>query len=463
MELVGTTRKPIELADIRVRLIAPQERLRWDALMQAHHYLGGGRLVGKSLRYVAEAQGEWLALMGWAGAALKCAPRDRWIGWSKALQWQRVRFIVNNSRFLILPGVRVANLASRILSANLKRLCADWQRIHGHAPLLAETFIDPSRFAGTCYRAANWIDLGETRGFAKSNASYVAHGQSKRILVYPLCPKARAMLSTPLSDPPLPTTAVNTLRLSQADAHSLLERLARLPDPRFRRGRRHSQRSVLAVAVCAVVSGARGASAIAEWASRASPALLARLRCRIDPASRRVIAPSVSTIQRVLRRLDVAALEGVLGDWLQTRLPPAHLPAVAVDGKTLRGARQDAHSVHLMAALAHPSGAVLAQCKVAENSNEISAVKPLLDSLPLQGHVLTADALHTQSETARYLVEDKSAHYLFSVKDNQPTLKQDIASLNLNAVPPSVQHNGEGPRAHRDAPHLDQRGAQRLP
>lgn len=443
MELAGTPRAPIDLTHIRVRLIAPEERLRWDALMQAHHYLGRGRLVGKSLRYVAESQGEWLALIGWAAAALKCAPRDDWIGWCKALQWQRVRFIANNSRFLILPGVRVANLASRILSANLKRLCADWQVIHGHALLLAETFIDPTRFAGTCYRAANWIELGETRGFAKSNATYVAHGQRKRILVYPLCRKARAMLSTPLSDPPLPRTQVKTLRVSDADAETLLERLARLPDPRFLRGRRHSQRSVLAVAVCAVVSGARGATAIAEWASRASQSLLARLRCRIDPATRRLVAPSVSTIQRVLRRLDVGELEGVLGDWLSARLPPPQvLPAVALDGKTLRGARTDGRAPHLMAAFAHQSGAVLAQRPVDEKSNEITAVKPLLDSLPLDGQVVTADALHTQSETARYLVEDKNAHYLFTVKDNQPTLKQDIEALRLNAVPPSAQHHG---------------------
>lgn len=441
MELAARACAPIDLADVGVRLIAPQERLRWDGLMQAHHYLGGGRLVGKSLRYVAEANGEWLALIGWAGAALKCAARDRWIGWSKALQWQRVRFIANNSRFLILPGVRVANLASRILSANVKRLAADWQRIHGHGLLLAETFIDPTRFAGTCYRAANWIDLGETRGFAKSNASYVAHGQRKRILVYPLCREARAMLSSPLSTPALPSTALNPLRLSQAEANALLERLARLPDPRFRRGRRHSQRSVLAVAVCAVVSGARGASAIGEWASRASQALLTRLRCRIDRASGRAIPPSVSTIQRVLRGLDVGTLEQLLGDWLQTRLPAQPLPAVAVDGKTLRGARHDGQAVHLLAALAHPSGAVLAQCKVAETSNEISAVKPLLDALPLAGRVVTADALHTQTETARYLIEDKNAHYLFSVKDNQPSLKQDIEALRLNAVPPSALHH----------------------
>jgi len=86
----------------------------------------------------------------WASAALKCAPRDAWIGWSGPLQWQRLRLIANNSRFLLLPGVRVKNLASRILGLNLARLSEDWQRVHGHGLVLAETFIDPSRFAGSC-------------------------------------------------------------------------------------------------------------------------------------------------------------------------------------------------------------------------------------------------------------------------------------------------------------------------
>lgn len=433
---------PIDLSRVRVRLIEPEERSRWDRLIEAHHYLGRSRLVGRSLRYVAECGDEWLALIGWAAAALKCAPRDTWIGWSKALQWQRVHFIANNSRFLILPGVQVPNLASRVLSVNLARLSADWQTIHGYPLLLAETFIDPARFAGTCYRAANWIDLGETRGFAKSNTTYVAHGQAKRILVYPLSRKARAMLTAPLSDPPLPTSKVKTLRLSEADAESLLERLAKIRDPRFLRGRRHNLRSVLAVCVCAVVSGARGATAIAEWAHRASQSLLARLRCRIDPATRRLIPPSVSTIQRVLRQLDVGDLERVLGDWLQTRLPPAVMPAVALDGKTLKGARSDGRTLHLMAAFAHQTGVVLAQRAVDQKSNEITAVKPLLDPLPLEGQVVTADAMHTQTETARYLVEEKRAHYLFTAKDNQPRLKRDIEDLHLDAVPPSSLHHG---------------------
>ena len=111
--------------------------------MRTHHYLGLGALVGRSLRYVAEYKGQWLALIGWASAALKCAARDGWIGWARPLQWQRIGLIANNCRFLILPGPRVSNLASKVLGTNLARLSADWQAVHGQALVLAETFVDP--------------------------------------------------------------------------------------------------------------------------------------------------------------------------------------------------------------------------------------------------------------------------------------------------------------------------------
>ncbi len=180
----------IELSRVQVRLIVPGERAAWDnKLMREHHYLGLKALVGRSLRYVAQYEGRWLALLGWASAALKCAPRDAWIGGSGALQWQRLRLIANNSRLLLLPGPRLKNLASRILGLNLARLSEDWERVHRHGLVLAETFIDPSRFAGTCYRAANWREVGATRGFAASNQTYVEHGAAKRIWLFPLHPK----------------------------------------------------------------------------------------------------------------------------------------------------------------------------------------------------------------------------------------------------------------------------------
>ena len=126
---------------------------------------------------VGELRGQWVALLGWSSAALQCRPRDAWIGWSQVIQWQRLHLIANNSRFLVLTGINIPNLASKTLSLNLKRLSKDWQEIHGHPILLAETFVDISRFQGTCYKAANWIFLGLTQGFGKSAKRYYHHGQ----------------------------------------------------------------------------------------------------------------------------------------------------------------------------------------------------------------------------------------------------------------------------------------------
>jgi len=310
----------IELSRVQVRPIVPEERAAWDALMREHHYLGLKALVGRSLRYVAKYEGRWLALLGWASGALKCAPRDAWIGWSGALQWQRLRLIANNSRFLLLPGPRVKNLASRILGLNLARLSADWERVHGHALVLAETFIDPSRFAGTCYRAANWLELGATRGFAKSNQTYVEHGVHKRIWIYPLHPKAAQILSGAWPHPDLPQPELKPMMsLTDTQAQELLSRIGRIEDVRARRGRRHSQRSLLACILCAVVSGAKGSTEIGEWIERMSPQMLRQLRCRRSAAGQ-YQRPSESTVRRLLQKIPVESLEQELGGWLQRQV-----------------------------------------------------------------------------------------------------------------------------------------------
>jgi hypothetical protein len=171
--------------------------------MREHHYLGFQGWVGESLRYVAEWEGRWVALVGWCAAALKCAARDRWIGWPEVLQRQRLALIVNNARFLILPGPRVANLASRVLGLTLKRLSRDWQQVHGHPVFLAESFVDPQRFSGTCYRAAGWIRVGQTRGYGRRAAGYQAHGEPKMVWLRPLVAHAAERLRSPVLAPPL--------------------------------------------------------------------------------------------------------------------------------------------------------------------------------------------------------------------------------------------------------------------
>jgi hypothetical protein len=141
---------------ISVRPIQPEELSRWEKLVNKYHYLKNAAMVGESLRYVAEQNGQWIALLGWSSAAFHLQPRDRWIGWNHTQRHARRHLVACNARFVILPeGQPGLNQASKIMSLNLARLSQDWQTAYDHPILLAETFIDPDRFEGTCYRAAN--------------------------------------------------------------------------------------------------------------------------------------------------------------------------------------------------------------------------------------------------------------------------------------------------------------------
>ena len=132
--------------------------------MNKHHYLGYPAVIGQSIQYVALYREHWAALVVFSAAALKCKPRDEWIGWAACFQWQRLHLITNNSRFLILPGCSKKNLASKVLSLCAGRISGDWQLLYGYPLLLLETFVDPIRFRGTSYRAAGWKELGVTKG-----------------------------------------------------------------------------------------------------------------------------------------------------------------------------------------------------------------------------------------------------------------------------------------------------------
>ena len=134
------------VASLTVRPVRCEERGRWRQLMNAHHYLGFRPIVGQSLWYVASCAEQWVALLGWGAAALKCAPRDAWIGWAPSLKFRRLHLMANNARFLILPEWHRPNLASHVLALNLQRLSQDWERYYGHPILLVETFVDVSRF-----------------------------------------------------------------------------------------------------------------------------------------------------------------------------------------------------------------------------------------------------------------------------------------------------------------------------
>jgi len=422
--------------DVVVRPVAPTETGRWKSLIQQHHYLGLDHLVGETILHVAEVDGHWVALLGWCSAALKVAARDELIGWSPQQKQRRLKLVAQNGRFLMLVEAQaVPNLASRVLAMSTRRLAEDWRAVHGHPVVLAESFVDPARFPGTCYRAAGWQLLGQTQGYGKHAMRYAEHGQPKQVLVRELLRGAAGWLRQPFDRPELAAArGVDLNRVPLSGQDGLLAALAQVPDSRKRRGIRHSQVGILAIAVCAVLTGSRSYHAIADYAAGLSGEVLLRLGLRPSPNTGKLRPPSEPTIRRVLSRIDADALDRQVGAFL-SRIGLAE--AVAFDGKTLRGSAQGEHKAqHLMSVVTHKTPVVLAQTAVGDKTNEIPEARRLLEPLELRGKVVTADAMHTQRDLARFIVEQKGGDYLFTVKDNQPTMLKLLAAQDWDVSPP---------------------------
>jgi Domain of unknown function (DUF4338) len=182
---------PVEFQQVRRTSDEPL----FNSLMEHHHYLGYEQPVGEHLKYLVWAQGRPVACMAWSSAPRHIGSRDRYIGWSGEARRCNIRFIAYNTRFLILPWVRVPHLASHILGRVARALSDDWERMYGHPVYFAETFIDPGRFRGTCYRAANWQLLGLTTGRGKNDQTNKPNRPIKEVLGLPLTRRFREYLS----------------------------------------------------------------------------------------------------------------------------------------------------------------------------------------------------------------------------------------------------------------------------
>jgi hypothetical protein len=350
----------LKLSEVLVRPIHPFEEQRFQKLMQEHHYLGALPKISETLWYVATFADQWVALLSFSAPALKCSARDRWIGWGFRHQYDRLKLVTNNSRFLILPDWHFPNLASRILSLCQNRLPADWQAIFAHPVLLLETFVDPQRFRGTIYKAANWIYLGNTKGFQRTRKGYSATAESpKMVFVKPLIPNAQALLSRPILEPAYRTGGPKIM-LSAQQMQSLPSFFKEIPDPRRAQGRRHPLPAVLAIAAGATLCGMRGYLAISDWAKSLGQNARERFRCRYQ--NRRYIIPSLSIIRDVLMRVDPVHLDRALQRWNQTYGQADE--SLAIDGKTMCNAIDDqGRQTHVMSAIGHQSKACYTQKK----------------------------------------------------------------------------------------------------
>jgi hypothetical protein len=343
----------LNLEELRVRLVERSEEGRHRELMAAHHYLGFLPKIGETLWYVATYHSEWVALLSFSAAALKCAARDRWIGWDFRHQYDRLKLIANNSRFLILPHWHRPNVGSKILSLCQRRLPRDWQERFGHRLVLLETFVDPQRFQGTVYRAANWLYLGYTRGFRRTRQGYSATALwPKKVFVRPLQADAQRVLSQPVLRSPYcqHRQGVPKIMLSAQQMRSLPDFFIDIPDPRRAQGRRHALCTVLAIAAGAILCGMRGYKAIADWAQSLGPKARQWFRCRREKG--RYWVPSESIIRDVLVRVEPTDLDRAFKRWNASY--GENDTTLAIDGKTLCNAIDaQGYQLHVMSVVGH--------------------------------------------------------------------------------------------------------------
>ena len=474
-------RLDVAVREVAVRPARADERRRWDALMAEHHYLGFRQFAGRGLRHVAEWRGHWVALVGWQSGAFKCGPRDRWLGWHRSVQFRRLHLIGNNTRFLVLPEASgTPNLASRALSLSLRRLSADWREAHGHPLELAETFVDPSRFRGTCYRASNWTRVGRTRGFARHNGRYVdAHGSRKEMYVRPLRPDARERLADAEDRAEWGPPKAWSASWRTDELRSLRDLFAELPDCRRGQGRKHRLATVLSLVALARLSGRSGPAAAERYAKGLSQEELAALGAWRNPRAGKREAPSDSTFCRVMADTDPDALQQVLSRWSAPRADADaereeaaarergkaaagrkaadardirdrfDRRALSADGKRIRGANRNAGGdarFETVTLVAHDGRPVASRC-VLEEGGEAAATAALLEDVDVRGRLVTLDALHPSFDMERRLVDVHGADYLFAVKGNCPETFAALAKMDWDA-PGVRRHEAPPEKAH---------------
>lgn len=431
------------LDGVQVRLIEAGEQERFDRLLIEQHYLHNAAMVGARLCYVAEYEGQWMALLSWSAPAYRLKGREAWIGWSEAQRRRRLGLVVNNSRFLILEQAHYPNLASRVMRLCVERLSADWISRWGHPLLLAESFVDVQVFRGTCYRASGWQELGLTQGYGRRRQDfYLKHDRPKQLWVRELRAGARELLKARALPPAYAGVEENTAPICEHSApelQAMRQFFGAVPDWRRKIGD-YGCAGLIALTACASLGGVqRGQRDLAAFARTLGSAQLRALGFRKKGRPRRYRPPAETTFHRFLTGVDSDALQQALQAWQEHQLGrrPASDNVVSLDGKELLSSQ----GVKVASAYAVKSGRWLGSQIVGTKSNEIPAVQQLLRTMPLrEGDRVTGDALNTQQETAQIIVQERGADYLLSVKGNQPGIAATLQrqSANRRAFPPSA-------------------------
>jgi len=479
--IAGTPSEPILIKEVTVRLIEDSERERFEEELVSKHYLKNANAVGRVLRYVAEYRGHWVALLMFNSAAYHIKLRDRWLHWTAAQVPERRHLIAQNSRFLVLaaPG-QWPNLASRVLALTCARVPADWQQRYGYPVLGFETFVDPQRFRGTCYKAAGWEVLGPTQGNERHwQDFYTDCLHPKELWVHAVSAAALEQLRAPeltpgLAEPQRPLRPACPLATGQLACLHEHFRYS-MTEPRKRRGLRHKLASCLTIMALATVAGCKGPHAIAQFAQGLNHAQRRCLRCRPRPGRpREYDVPGERTLRRLLKKVNSEELKTVLVRWMAQE-DPTQLKVLHGDGKVLKNAEPaPARSANqrLSAAAVEPSEIpealqkpkadkaltlvnfqttdqrLVDQIAVPRDTNEEGAVAAHLPEMDLAGVCLTTDAAHLTKANCRQLTQNNGADFFIFLKGNQPTAHAKAKQLLPGALPPSGQHLGQRARAH---------------
>ena len=416
----------LNLSRVQVRAARTDENARCEQELAAHHYLPVARVAGDRGWQVAECDGRWVAVILWCAAAKRLKVREEWIGWDPRTRAERLKLVVQQARFCLLQTQ--PNLASRVLGESVRHLPQWWQQRHGYTPLLAETFVDPARFEGTCYRAAGWSEAGATTGHRRAGRDYYQPGAGlKSVWLKALRPDASVLLRGPLAALPpecraaQPVAAMGVLPVKLAQAESLCAAFARVPDPRARNSH-HRLATVLTITALAILMGRQRPADFVRLAQQLNARQREALGYYRPPGKKARVAPGSDVFYTLLGRVEPHALAAVLNEWLQAQ--HGQLPAaLALDGKAVTD-----RLAQVVSLVAQETGATVAVAPVlaVAKEHEVPAARALLAVTDLTGTLVSLDAGHANHETARTIVA-AGGEYLIQLKGNAPAVQAAAA------------------------------------
>jgi hypothetical protein len=476
--IAGLPEEPRLLSELTIRLATEGDLPRFNQLLAKEHYLKNPTVVGRVLRYIVEYEGQWIALIVFSSPAYHLKPRDRWLRWSPREVEERRRWLAQNSRFLVLAGtMRWPNLGSKALKLACDRLPVDWQKQFGEPVLAVESFIDPQRGRGTCYKAAGWERLGPTQGYERGwKDFYTDTKHPKELWVKALDEVALAMLQAgemPASLAPSEGALAPVCPVPIKKLDSLWDYFHHtMTDPRKARGQRYELATILTIAALAVAAGSKGPHAIFEFADGLNHGQRRRLRCRRRPEERRQFdVPCERTFRRALKVINSDSLKNALVDWMKQEDPDA-LKMLHLDGKVVKNAepapawnrklkpeeqseipleqqKPKADKALTLVNFMTSDQRLVDQIAVPRDTNEEAAVAAHWAKMDLAGICVTADAAHTTKSNCRQVTIEKGGDYLWVLKGNQPHALAKAEQLLTGAFPPSGSDDRERTRTDR--------------